>query len=928
MKKEELQVDKKRVNDDLSAYYERLDKALFNMSNDEFYKYFENAFLNGSRTYYQKNIAETKKFDDTWIKTVESYFPSIDKITRNPQSTLKYEEDIVAIERAKKTSSKSVRHLASHTEYIKDIDENLNVTPKKILIENAEQNYATYENRFIMTLINRLFLFVRNRYEIIKNNVESEQRDHLSGNVNFNFNKTNVEMNFDMTIKKDLDDKSINEHNHDLLARTEKLNYLISGLKNSRFMQLLSGANPVHPPIMKTNVITKNPEFRNAYNLWIFLDKYSILGYDVSIKEKDLEFDDGFIDDVNKLFAINYATILGNQINRIEKYNEPKGYEELLKKKTKIAKQNPRDFVPNPDLIEMEETHLNEYFLEQYKTLLNESIEKEKEADESEEETDAEIKRALRKTTEIVNGLYDAKFEISEESDVLHRLEEKDLEKEYALTLKQLRYARLIREVKEVDYNNFYRTERRLLRLLSNTNTQMVKKLTEERKYEERERKIKEIESKIEALRKENEERAKVIDALNDHQELMKEEKERLLAERSKVINQVAEEVKAYDAMMIAKYEEERKRVLQVLQEEKERSQALKAGIDEATKKRKAAIAEMIALEKEKVRAEEEAKYKAHKQEMEDELASISAVGDNYKAKLEREIKTIREDNIQNEKESVAIYMVAKFEEEEALKEKMRLDEASLAYQKKQAEEDARNAFKEERERLLAEEKARHEEALINGTIDADKVIATLKEENEVEEESASYAQVENESADIQAEIEKDLIALRQEEMLAKEEALKEKAAEELEQARLEAIKDEYIKQLEKEKFEAERLKIEEDLRKKQELDKKLKDEQMAKNAAQREKEAKAISLVEDFERDNQKEKEESLENEKLSDKENKQKSNKEKFTNKEASIESSLEQQANLEEKKKKIKENAMQREKENKAISLVEEYESNKNA
>ena len=168
MKKEET-LDKKRVNDDLSLYYQRLYKALFNMSNDEFYKYFENAFLNGSRTYYQKNIAETKKFDDTWIKTVESYFPSIDKITRDPRSNLKYEEDIVAIERAKKTSSKSVRHLASHTEYIKDIDENLNVTPKKILIENAEQNYATYENRFIMTLINRLFLFVRNRYEIIRN---------------------------------------------------------------------------------------------------------------------------------------------------------------------------------------------------------------------------------------------------------------------------------------------------------------------------------------------------------------------------------------------------------------------------------------------------------------------------------------------------------------------------------------------------------------------------------------------------------------------------------------------------------------------------------------------------------------------------------------------------------------------------------------
>ena len=924
MKKEET-LDKKRVNDDLSLYYQRLDKALFNMSNDEFYKYFENAFLNGSRTYYQKNIAETKKFDDTWIKTVESYFPSIDKITRDPRSNLKYEEDIVAIERAKKTSSKSVRHLASHTEYIKNIDENLNVTPKKILIENAEQNYATYENRFIMTLINRLFLFVRNRYEIIRNNVESEQRDHLSGNVNFNFNKTNVEMNFDMTIKKDLDDKSINEHNHDLLNRTEKLNYLISGLKNSKFMQLLSGANPVHPPIMKTNVITKNPEFRNAYNLWIFLDKYSILGYDVTIKEKDLEFDDGFIDDVNKLFAINYATILGNQINRLEKYNEPKGYEELVKKKTKIARQNPKDFVPNPDLIEMEETHLNEYFLQEYKALLDESIRREKEADESEEETDAEIKRALRKTTDIVNGLYDAKFEISEESDVLHRLEEKDLEKEYALTLKQLRYAKLIREVKEVDYNNFYRTERRLLRLLSNTNTQMIKKLIEERKYEERERKIKEIESKVEALRKENEERARLIDALNDHQELMKEEKERLLAERNKVINQVAEEMKAYDAMMIAKYEEERKRVLEELQKEKARSQELKAALDEAAKKRKAAIAEMIALEKEKARAEEEEKYKLHKQEMADELASISAVATNYKAKLDKEIASIRESNLQSEKENVAIYMVAKYEEEEALREKMRLEEAELAYQKQKEQKEAELAFKEERERLLKEEDERHKAALAAGLEDARNRAQTLQEERQ---EEAIDTPNEDNGVDLQAEIEKDLIALEQEEALNLEEERRQQEAEEAEQAKLEAIKDEYVKELEKEKFEAERLKIEEDLRKQRELDKKLKDEQMARNAMQREKEAKAISLVEAYEKESQKEKDESIEAQKQNAQENKKQSNQEKFTSKEASIESSLEEQAKIAEKKKKIKENAMQREKESKAISLVEKYESNKNA
>ena len=144
MKKDQL-TNKQKINDDVTKYSQKLDYALFNLNNEDFYKYFENAFLNGDRTLYQKNISEAKTFDDTWIKTVESYFPSLDKITREPKSILRYDEDIVAVERAKKTSAKSVRHLASHTENIRDIDENNYVTPKKVLIEIPEQEYAIYE---------------------------------------------------------------------------------------------------------------------------------------------------------------------------------------------------------------------------------------------------------------------------------------------------------------------------------------------------------------------------------------------------------------------------------------------------------------------------------------------------------------------------------------------------------------------------------------------------------------------------------------------------------------------------------------------------------------------------------------------------------------------------------------------------------------
>ena len=936
--------NKQLVKDDVTGFYKKLNYALFNLSNEEFYKYFENAFSNGNRKYYQKNIAETKSFDDTWIKTVESYFPSLDKITRDPRSILKYEEDIVAVERAKKTGSKSVRHLASHTEYIRDIDEQLNVTPKKILVENAEQDYAIYENRFIMTLINRLYLFVKNRYEIIKNNVESSQKDHVSGNVQFEFNKTQVEMNLDMTIIKDLDDKAINEHNHELLARTEKLNGLITGLKNCKFMQMLKGRPAVHPPIMKTNIITKNPEFRNAYNLWIFLDKYSILGYDVTIKEKDLEFDDAFLDEVNKLFAMNYAIVLGNQTNRKEKYDVPDGYEILTKKKTKIVSQNPKDFVPNPDLIEIEESHLNEYFLQKYKSLLDESIQAETFKERIEEPSDAVIKRSLRQTTEIVNSLYDAKFELSEESDILHRLEEADLEKEYANEREQLRYAKLIREVKEVDYNNFFRTERRLLRALSNTNTKMIKKLIEERKYEDRVKKIKEIEAKIEQLKKENEERAKVIDALNDHKNLMNEEKEKLLSERNKVINKVDEEMKKYDEAMYKKYEEERLRVLQVLEEEKAKAAQLKEQEKEASRLRKEAMNNMIAFERDKAQAEMDEKFNLHKQEMEKELNEIQGIEAAYKERLRVETENVRKEYSQKEKEAVAIFKVQQYEEFMDALQQMQLEEAEMAYKKEQEEKELKLREEQELKMMQEEEKEKAALSLAESLKKAKEDVDALHQEERMQEElrNKELAELEkmkqeqerlakeNEEMALKAKIEADLLALENEIKEEQEkDALKDKEEQD-EQERLEALKEEEKKRLEKEKFEQEQKRIEEEL---ENSKKKAKDEEkqrlMALNAMQREKEAKAISKVQDFEKGLKEEQEEKKRQEENEKQALKAKAEQEKFEEERLKIEAQIEENAKLEEKKAQVRQNAVQREKENKAISKVQEFEKlNKDA
>src|SRR5690554_6065953 len=85
-------------------------------SNDLFPKNFYEQFLSGENTVYHKDIKEIKIFDEEWIDTVESYFPSINKIIANPKSGLKYEEEVVLVEKAKKINSQTVKHLASRSE--------------------------------------------------------------------------------------------------------------------------------------------------------------------------------------------------------------------------------------------------------------------------------------------------------------------------------------------------------------------------------------------------------------------------------------------------------------------------------------------------------------------------------------------------------------------------------------------------------------------------------------------------------------------------------------------------------------------------------------------------------------------------------------------------------------------------------------------
>src|SRR5690554_3942536 len=460
-----------KKRDDLDKFYNHIMSSLMTAEEKEnFPRYFFNSFLSGENIVYQKSISEIKKFNDDWISTLETYFPSIDNIISKPFSTLRYDEEIVPIEKAKKVNSASIRHLASHTHLIKEIDGD-NVIPKKILTSQSEIEYGIYENRFIMTLINRLITFLSNRYEVVKSNIESYERKHLNFKSNFNIFESEVDMDIDLVLKTDIDDNDIKERSKIYLTRVTNLTRMVSGYKNSPFMKMLEGQKPVKPPIMKTNIILKNPDFRNAYNLWLFLDHCDSVFYDIDVQERDLDIDPSYMYNLNQIALITYAVVLYNQKMRNKQY-DASNMVKYERKATKLIKTHAKDVVENPSAIVVEDNTINEYYLEQNKRVFKQKLEELLGEDVPYEQA---LKNALTQTIGITNSLFESVFDMANEEEVMEVLEKKNLVDKLVDAKKKARIAQIIRETKEADYKDSVKLEKQQMNEISRINTRIIK---------------------------------------------------------------------------------------------------------------------------------------------------------------------------------------------------------------------------------------------------------------------------------------------------------------------------------------------------------------------------------------------------------------------------------------------------------------------
>lgn len=449
---------------DLDKFVEETDVAINDViAKTEYPSHFYKAFYEGERKYYQSFDVESKEYDLGWIRTIESYFPSIDSITRNLKSVLKYEEEIIPVEKAKKVTKQSVTFLTANTHLINDITEE-GVIPKKILTDQSEIDYGIYENRFVMTLIKRLNRFVSDRVSEIRKDKEGFRKTHLNLASNFVFEDATYEVNVDVTQKETYNKRKTQEHNDMVLERAERLEYLIGRLNNSKFMLSMKDKKDVKPPILKTSILTKNPDYKNAYLLWLYLDRHSKLEYKLE-KETTKK---RFTSEYNQALDRNIMMLTSSLIN-YDKVDNP-DLNTVGKAKYKVTKpQNitvlPGEIETTLQPIQIENNIISEFYLnktkEIFKTRIDEILQ------ENNNKYKISLEQALRETLEVGNSLYASFFEINQDVDVFQRLiKEDDPQKSLEEAYEKFSVASIVRSVKEKDFKEALKLEKKWVQVL------------------------------------------------------------------------------------------------------------------------------------------------------------------------------------------------------------------------------------------------------------------------------------------------------------------------------------------------------------------------------------------------------------------------------------------------------------------------------
>ncbi len=328
--------------------YEKIVYQINNLiKQEDIYPKYMDSISGGKNDYKISQVYTRKNYDNSWIGTIEDCIVSLDNIVRNPRKFIVIEEDIVDISLARSISVESVKHLSQHTNLISSVDKNGMVIPSKILNTSKEESFDIYENRFIYTLLLKVRDFIDRRFTEIQNALLRSGEIDISVESEFSIDRNKVKYKLDGAANFPFD--AVVKKKGEGLTDVERVTHIksiISDFLASPFSREMRTCALVRPPILRTNVILKNPDFKKALVLWQFIESVEKMDFTIDSVTETQEMAPALADKYRGLIFLN--TILMQSIANTRTNEEVFDKQEEVKTEAdEYRTKNIDDFVPD-----------------------------------------------------------------------------------------------------------------------------------------------------------------------------------------------------------------------------------------------------------------------------------------------------------------------------------------------------------------------------------------------------------------------------------------------------------------------------------------------------------------------------------------------------------------------------------------------------
>ena len=262
--------------------------------------------------------------EEDWIAAIEEGLVYVEKAVAEERQFIRVNGEVVPIEKVRKISKDSVEHLARHSEMLTHVPEEEDdlLVPDELYMVEKLNDYAVYENRFLYMML----CYVRNFIEYRLENIEELRHTYVG---DLYINKEVVARKRNITIETKIHDERSNnpfpiadESSASLVKRIVDCRSIIDALLKTELMTQVAKSPMIKPPIVKTNVLKMNNNFKRALALYEYIASYKGLGYTYEeVKYDFAPFSEKVADEIAE--AANLMVFLSYKVgNDIENYLE------------------------------------------------------------------------------------------------------------------------------------------------------------------------------------------------------------------------------------------------------------------------------------------------------------------------------------------------------------------------------------------------------------------------------------------------------------------------------------------------------------------------------------------------------------------------------------------------------------------------------